>query len=53
MLVFAHKNSNRSIVMDLDGLSEEQVLDLELATGVPVVYELDDDGTVLSKETWT
>lgn len=52
VLVFAHGNSNRSIVMDLDGLSEEEVLGLELATGVPVVYELTTDGGVVSREVW-
>jgi 2,3-bisphosphoglycerate-dependent phosphoglycerate mutase len=38
VLVVAHGNSLRSIVMHLDNLTEEQVLALELATGVPVVY---------------
>jgi 2,3-bisphosphoglycerate-dependent phosphoglycerate mutase len=46
VLVVAHGNSNRSIVMDLDGLSEEEVLSLELPTGVPRVYDLNDDGSV-------
>ncbi len=50
VLVVAHGNSNRSIVMKLDGLSKEQVLALELGTGVPLVYEIDADGTVVSKE---
>jgi 2,3-bisphosphoglycerate-dependent phosphoglycerate mutase len=49
VLVVAHGNSNRSIVMKLDGLPEEQVLQLNLATGVPVVYEMDTDGNVLGK----
>lgn len=49
VLVVAHGNSNRSIVMKLDGLTEEQVLQLNLATGVPVVYEMDTDGNVLGK----
>jgi 2,3-bisphosphoglycerate-dependent phosphoglycerate mutase len=49
VLVVAHGNSNRSIVMQLDQLAEEEVPGLELATGVPLVYELDDDGTVRSK----
>jgi broad specificity phosphatase PhoE len=35
VLVVAHGNSNRSIVMRLDGLDEEAVTSLELATGVP------------------
>jgi 2,3-bisphosphoglycerate-dependent phosphoglycerate mutase len=50
VLVVAHGNSNRSIVMQLDRLSKEAVLELELATGLPLVYELDPDGRVLAKE---
>ncbi len=50
VLVVAHGNSNRSIVMRLDDLDEQQVLELELATGVPVVYDLGEDGSVLGKE---
>ena len=52
VLVFAHGNSNRSIVMELDGLDGEQVMELELATGVPVVYDLAEDGTVRDKQVW-
>ena len=37
VLVSAHGNSLRSIIMKLDSLSEEEVLSLELATGVPVL----------------
>ena len=53
VLVVAHGNSNRSIVMELDGLDEDEVPGLELATGVPVVYTLAEDGTVQDKEIWT
>ena len=49
VLVVAHGNSNRSIVMRLDALGPDEVVALELATGVPLVYELDDAGGVLSK----
>jgi 2,3-bisphosphoglycerate-dependent phosphoglycerate mutase len=49
VLVVAHGNSNRAIVMQLDQLEEDEVPGLELATGVPLVYELDEAGTVLSK----
>jgi 2,3-bisphosphoglycerate-dependent phosphoglycerate mutase len=49
VLVVAHGNSNRSIAMVLDGLTEDEVLKLELATGVPILYELDKDGRVLSR----
>lgn len=50
VLVAAHGNSLRSIIMHLDGLTREEVLSLELGTGVPVVYDLDATGTVVSKE---
>ena len=49
VLVVAHGNSNRSIVMKLDGLSEEQVLELNLGTAIPLVYDLAEDGTVRGK----
>jgi 2,3-bisphosphoglycerate-dependent phosphoglycerate mutase len=48
-LVAAHGNSLRSIVMTLDGLSEEEVPNLELSTGVPIVYQLDAEGRVMDK----
>ena len=41
VIVAAHGNSLRSIVMDLEHLTREQVLELNIATGVPLVYELD------------
>jgi 2,3-bisphosphoglycerate-dependent phosphoglycerate mutase len=49
VLVVAHGNSNRSIVMKLEGLSGDEVVKLELGTGVPLIYELNEDGTVVSK----
>ncbi|MEX0832076.1 MAG: 2,3-bisphosphoglycerate-dependent phosphoglycerate mutase [Nitriliruptoraceae bacterium] len=49
VLVAAHGNSNRSIVMRLDGLSEEEVVALEIGTGVPLIYELTPEGSVESK----
>lgn len=39
VFVAAHGNSLRSIIMHLDGLSKEEVLALEVPTGVPIVYE--------------
>jgi 2,3-bisphosphoglycerate-dependent phosphoglycerate mutase len=50
VLVAAHGNSLRSLVMVLDRLSREEVLSLNLATGVPMVYKLKPDSTVASKE---
>lgn len=49
VLVVAHGNSLRSIIMDLDGLSVEEVPKLELATGVPIVYEFDSTVKVVNK----
>ena len=49
VLVSAHGNSLRSIVMHLDQLSKEQVLALNIGTGVPIVYEFTPDLKILSK----
>lgn len=49
VLVVAHGNSIRSIVMKLDGLTGQQIVGVELGTGVPLVYELEPSGAVLSK----
>ncbi len=49
VLVAAHGNSLRSIVMFLDKLTQEQVLALEIATGVPILYEIAPDGAVREK----
>jgi 2,3-bisphosphoglycerate-dependent phosphoglycerate mutase len=43
VLVAAHGNTLRALVMYFDNLSEEQVLALNIPTGVPLVYELDSD----------
>lgn len=50
VLVSAHGNSLRAIVMQLDKLTPEEVTKLEIPTGVPIVYELDGEGNVLSKK---
>lgn len=51
ILISAHGNSLRSIVMHLDRLTEKQVVDLEIPTGVPILYELDEGLNSLSKKT--
>ena len=50
VLVAAHGNSLRSLVMQLDKLNQEEVIALNIATGAPIVYELSDKGEVLSKK---
>jgi 2,3-bisphosphoglycerate-dependent phosphoglycerate mutase len=43
VLVTAHGNSLRALVKHLDGLSEEAIVGLNIPTGIPLVYELDDN----------
>lgn len=50
VLVAAHGNSLRSLVMVLDKLSREEVTQLNLGTGVPIIYKLNADSTVASKK---
>jgi 2,3-bisphosphoglycerate-dependent phosphoglycerate mutase len=50
VIVAAHGNSLRAIVMDLDKLTKAEVLELNLGTAKPIVYEIDGQGKVLSKE---
>ena len=53
VLCVAHGNSNRSIVMKLENLSRAEVLELNLDTGVPLIYELEptkEGFRVVSKE---
>lgn len=50
ILVAAHGNSLRSIVMFLDKLTKEQVLELNLGTGVPIIYNFDKQGNISSKK---
>ena len=43
VLVAAHGNSQRGLVKHLDGISDEDIASLNIPTGIPLVYELDDD----------
>jgi 2,3-bisphosphoglycerate-dependent phosphoglycerate mutase len=43
VLVAAHGNSLRALVKYLDGLSAEEIVELNIPTGIPLVYELEDD----------
>jgi 2,3-bisphosphoglycerate-dependent phosphoglycerate mutase len=42
VLITAHGNSLRALVKHLDNLSPEEIVKLEIPTGIPLVYELDD-----------
>jgi len=43
VLICAHGNSLRALVKHLDAISEEDILELNIPTGIPLVYELDAD----------
>lgn len=47
-IVAAHGNSLRSLIMELEALSPEEILKRELGTGTPIIYRLDEDGKVIS-----
>lgn len=43
LIISAHGNSLRALVKYLDGLSDEDIMQLNIPTGIPLVYEMDDD----------
>jgi 2,3-bisphosphoglycerate-dependent phosphoglycerate mutase len=48
VIVAAHGNSLRALVKHLDGISDDEIPDLNIPTGVPLLYELDEDLRPLS-----
>ena len=50
VLVSAHGNSLRALIMALEGLSPEEIVKRELATGLPIVYRLKPDSRIESRE---
>ena len=49
ILIAAHGNSLRSLIMQLDKLSKEEILNLEIPTGAPIKYIFDEHGKVVEK----
>lgn len=43
VLIAAHGNTLRALVQYLDNISDEEICELNIPTGVPLIYELDDD----------
>jgi 2,3-bisphosphoglycerate-dependent phosphoglycerate mutase len=43
VMLGAHGNSLRALVKHLDGISDDEIVGLNIPTGIPLVYELDDD----------
>jgi 2,3-bisphosphoglycerate-dependent phosphoglycerate mutase len=50
VLVSAHGNSLRALIMALEGLAPDQIVDRELETGVPIIYWLREDSTIADRE---
>ena len=49
VLVTAHGNSLRALVKHLDGISDEDIAELNIPTGIPLVYKLDENFKPLVK----
>jgi len=50
VLVAAHGNSLRALIMAIEGMSPEAIVKLELGTGVPMIYRLNADSSLASRE---
>ncbi|WP_273755430.1 MULTISPECIES: 2,3-bisphosphoglycerate-dependent phosphoglycerate mutase [unclassified Bartonella] len=49
VLIAAHGNSLRALIMALEGLTSEEIISQELATGIPILYTFNPDSTIASK----
>lgn len=50
VLIAAHGNSLRALIMNLEGLSPEEIMQVNVPTGIPISYELDERFKVISKK---
>lgn len=50
ILIVAHGNSMRALIMHLENISKEDIVKLEIPTGIPIVYELDVELKIVSKK---
>lgn len=49
VLISAHGNSLRALIKQLEHLNENQIISLEIPTGIPIVYKLNEKGEILNK----
>jgi len=49
ILITAHGNSLRSLIMELDSISSEEIVNLEIPTGAPIQYIFNEDGSINKK----
>jgi len=50
VIIVAHGNSLRALVKYIEKLTDEEIKDVNIPTGIPLVYELDEKGNFLSKQ---
>jgi 2,3-bisphosphoglycerate-dependent phosphoglycerate mutase len=50
ILIVAHGNSLRALMMNLEGITPEEIMQINMPTGIPLYYELDDSFKVVSKK---
>ena len=50
VIIAAHGNSLRALVMHFEKLTPDEIMKVNLPTGVPLVYEFDDNFNVISKQ---
>ena len=50
IIIAAHGNSLRALIMAIEGIEPEEILKFELNTGIPVIYRFNSDSTVLERE---
>ena len=50
IIVAAHGNSLRALVMELDNLSPKEIVKLEIPTGIPIFYEISSSGSIENKK---
>ena len=53
VLVVAHGNSLRSLTKYLEGISDEDIPNLEIATGEPIIYDVDENLHISNKKVLT
>ena len=49
MKVVAHGNSLRSLTKHIEGISDEDIMGVEIATGEPIIYDIDEHLNVVNK----
>lgn len=50
VLVSAHGNSLRGIVKHIEHISDQDIVEFEIHTGMPIIYQMEPDGTIVSKK---